>query len=282
MEKISFFDRYMKIILLLPLIIFLLALLFFPTAYSWYLSFRDATLADYFNSTFNGLSNYYEVITEEEFWQAIFFSGKYATIVTVIELILGFLIALFFNHNIPGKTVLISLFLLPMMISRALLGTIFRLLLHESVGIITYLFGGLSLLIPKYIIEVVILIDVLQWTSFMFLIIYSGLQTIPQELYEASSIDGASYIQKVYHIVIPAVIPFALIAFILRWLESFNIFDKIFVLTGGGPGDMTTSLSIFIYKMAFQSGDVGQATAASLLTLIGLSIPLTILIRKMR
>ena len=106
------------------------------------------------------------------------------------------------------------------------------------------------------------------------------MQTIPEEFYEAAAIDGANYLQKIYYIIIPAVAPFALIAFFIRWIASFNIFDKIFVLTGGGPGNFTTSVGIYIYKTAFQSGNMSQAVANSLLILIVLSIPITVLIRK--
>lgn len=276
------FEHKMKYILLLPLSLMLLLLITFPTIYSWYLSFHRAVLANYFEMPFTGLANYLKVLTDSDFWYSVWFSIRYATIVSLVELVLGFSIALFFNREMPGKTLIISLFLLPMMVSPALLGVMFRLLLNDSVGLFTYLLGGVSLLTSEHLIPVLIAIDVLQWTPFTFLILYSGLQTVPEELYEAAAIDGAGAPQNLFYITVPAVAPFLVIATLLRWLDSFKIFDMIFVLTGGGPGIMTTSLSIYIYKMAFQTGDFGRATAASILVLLAFSMPLVAFVRRAR
>jgi len=123
-------------------------------------------------------------------------------------------------------------------------------------------------------------LDVLQWTPFMFLILYSGLQSISQELYEAARVDGASYWQIVRRVTLPMLAPIILIAIFLRGIDAFRTFDVIYVLTGGGPGDLTTSLSVYIYKMGFVNGNTSQSAATSIIISLILLPFLPFLIRR--
>jgi multiple sugar transport system permease protein len=263
----------------------IVGLTIFPTLFAYYISLHQAKLIGWDQSIFIGLQNFGKTLSDPEFFQALWFSVRFALVSTLIESFLGLGLALWFNRRVlPGRGILLSLMLLPIMVSPALLGIMFRLLLNQFVGPLAYYLSSLGLpgrqlLTPDYIIRTLIVIDVTQWTPFAFLILYSALKTVPRELYEAAAVDGASSVQNFIYITIPLILPFIFITLLVRGIDSFKSFDMIYVLTGGGPGTSTTTISIHIYKMAFNQGDVGRAAAASLILLLGLSIPLGYLLR---
>jgi multiple sugar transport system permease protein len=133
--------------------------------------------------------------------------------------------------------------------------------------------------VPPYVVGTLIVIEVFQWTPFAFLIFFTALSTIPSELIEAAQIDGASSWQVFWAITFPLLIPAIAITGFIRFVDSFRVFDHIYVLTGGGPGTLTTSISIYIYRKFFQQAELGMAIAASMLLLILSLIPLLISMR---
>jgi multiple sugar transport system permease protein len=275
--------RYLQV---LPLILLIVLLTIFPTLFAYYISTQRVRLTQLDNAQFIGLNNFGETLGDKEFYEALWVSIRFAAIATAVELLLGLAIALWFNRkNLPGKRILLSLMLLPIMVSPALLGIMFRLMLNSFVGPIAYYMDRLGLpggklLTPEYLWTTLTIIDVAQWTPFVFVILYSALQTVPKELYEAADVDGASAWQKLVSITTPLIMPFILIATLIRAIDSFKVFDMIQVLTGGGPGTLTTTVSIYIYKMAFNTGDLGRASAASMILLLALSIPLGLVLQR--
>lgn len=280
----SFLERNIRYILILPLVVMLLGLTIFPTLYAYYMSVHKVLLTTYRTPEFNGLANYLVTLRDKDFHGALRFSTVYAVVVTVAEVVLGLSLALLFSRRTRGRGIAMSLLLLPMMVSPALLGIMFRLMLNEFVGVVAYYLDaaglpGSRLLSPQWIVYTLMGIDVLQWTPFTFIILFAALQTVPGELYEAALVDGAGRFQIFQHITLPLIMPFLVIATFLRGIDSFKVFDMIQVLTGGGPGTLTTSISIYIYKMAFNTGDFGRANASSILLLFLLSIPLALAMR---
>jgi len=275
--------RYAQI---LPLVVLIVGLTIFPTLFAYYISTQQVMLANLNGATFIGLQNFGTILTDSNFYAALWFSVRFAIITTAVEGFIGLGIALWFNRkHLPGKGILLSLMLLPIMVSPALLGIMFRLMLNEFVGPMAYYLKsiglpGAQLLTPNYILTTLVVIDVAQWTPFTFLILYSALQTVPKDLYEAAAVDGASTWQKFTNITIPLIMPFIFITLFVRGIDSFKVFDMIHVLTGGGPGTLTTSVSIYIYKLAFNAGDIGRAAAASVILLLLLSIPLALVLRR--
>lgn len=267
-----------KYLLLLPLLIFLLALAFFPTIYSYYISFNKVLFKSYLKPEFFGLGNYRKVLSNPAYYSALLFSIKFTFIVTVMEIILGLALAVLFNREFWGKRTATVLFLIPMMVSPALLGIMFRLTLNEFVGVVTYYLNALGIAVtplsPKSVIYTLILIDVIEWTPFTFLLLYAALRSLPSEPLEAAIVDGASKPQIFRYICIPLIKPILITVILLRAIDAFKTFDMIYVLTGGGPGVMTTTISIHIYKMAFLTGDFGVANASSILLFYFLMIPL--------
>ena len=275
--------RYLQV---LPLIILIVVLSIFPTAFAYYISTQQVRLSQLDKAVFIGIDNFTKTLGDREFYEAIWFSARFALTATALEGALGLGIALWFNRKtLPGKRILLSLMLLPIMVSPALLGLMFRLMMNSFVGPIAYYLKqaglpGDRLLTPDYLLATLTIIDMAQWTPFIFMILYSALQTVPKELYEAADVDGATAWQKITRLTIPLILPFILIALSVRAIDAFKVFDMIQVLTGGGPGTLTTSVSIYIYKLAFNAGDIGRASAASMLLLLLLSVPLGAVLQR--
>ena len=204
--------------------------------------------------------------------------------VTTIETVLGFALALLINRAFPGKKIIFTFLLLPIMIAPALLGVMFRLLLNGDIGLVPALLSkvglDVSLFAPDTIVPMIVLLDILQWTPFTFLIIYAGLQSFPTDLLEAAQIDGAGRWRTLLSITLPIMKPIIFAAVFLRLIDAIRTFDVIYVLTAGGPGTSTTTLSIFIYKTAFESGNFGLAAAGSTVIMIALIPLVPILVKR--
>lgn len=276
-------ERTAKWILASPLLLFWLLMVLFPAAYAIYLSLHNVSLGIHATS-FAGVDNFLKVQKNGDFWHSFGFTLKFAVITTVIELALGFLLALLFDRTFPGKRMLLSTVLLPIMVAPSLMGLMFRLLLNENNGLATYFLGKLNLQVnlfdPGAVVPLLIVLDIVQWVPFTFLILYSGLQGVDRGLYEAAAMDGASYWRTVLRIILPVIAPIFAIAAFLRGIDAFRTFDVIYVLTNGGPGNVSKTLSIFIYQAAFKTGDIGQAAASSLIVAVFMLLLIPFFIKK--
>ncbi len=259
-----------------PLLIFAAIFVAVPVYQGVQAGFFGLTLQDP-SAPFVGLGNFTTLFSRPGFLDAARFTVTFALIVTVLETVLGFGLAMLLNRSFPGKRIIFTLLLIPIMIAPALLGVMFRLLLNGDIGLIPPLLAKLGLHValfaPNSVIPLIILLDILQWTSFTFLIIYAGLQSFPTDVLEAARIDGAGGWRTFVSIVLPIMQPVIFAAVFLRLIDAIRTFDVIYVLTAGGPGTTTTTLSIYVYKTAFESGDFGLAAAASTVIMIVL-IPL--------
>lgn len=236
------------------------------------------------DTPFVGLDNFTAVLTDRTFWTSIRFTLLFSVVVTAIEGLLGFGLALLVHRAFPGKRLLFTLLLLPLMVAPALWGVMFRLLLNGDIGLVSEVlrqFGwGVSLFAPESVVPLLVVVDVIQWTPFTFLVMYAGLQSFPRDLIEAAQIDGAPRWRTLWDIVIPILRPVLLAAVLLRLLDAIRTFDVIYVLTAGGPGTSTTTMSIWIYKTGFESGRFGVAAAAATLIVIGLLPFVPLMVRR--
>jgi multiple sugar transport system permease protein len=259
-----------------PLLLFLALFAVFPIFYGLWISVTDQTILSS-DISFIGFANYGAVLADKAFWSALWFTVWYTVVTTALVLMTGFVLAVLANRQLPGKRGLFTLLLMPIMIAPALMGLMFRLALNGDTGLIPGLlhhFGlDISLFDPHLVTTLLVALEVLEWTPFTFLIIYSGLQALPAELFEAASIDGATSLQAIRYITLPLMGPTLFAAGFLRSVDALRTFDVIYVLTGGGPGTITTTLSIYVYKKAFVSGSFGVAQAAAVLILL-IMIPL--------
>lgn len=269
-------DKVSAFVLASPLLLFLSALVVWPI----YLGIKTSLSRDLlseFEITPAGLDNFKAILSTPDFWSALRFTILFAVVATLLEGLLGFLLALVFDRKFPGKRTLFSMVLVPIMIAPSLMAVMYRLILNENIGVIPGFlqkFGwDISIFDQKYVFFTLVCLDAIQYTSFAFLLVYAALQNIPQEIYESAAIDGARYRQVIARITIPILRPALAIIAMLRLIDSFRTFDTIYILTGGGPGTSTQTIGIYIYKTAFITGDFGMASAASV-TLVLLLAPL--------
>ena len=254
-----------------PLLIMLAMLLIWPVYLGIKTSFTHDVLSEF--ATYGaGLENYKNLIKQPNFWLSLRFTMIYAIIATILEVILGFALALLFDRVFPGKRVLFSLMLVPIMIAPSLMAVMYRLILNENIGVIPGVLQRLgiefSIFEQHNVFGSLIALDVLEFTAFTFLLSYSALQNMPSEIYEAAAIDGANARQVITRVILPMLRPAIAIIFLLRILDSFRTFDSVFILTGGGPGTSTQTVGIYIYKTAFIFGDFGLAASASVVLVL--------------
>lgn len=250
----------------------------FPSALSLWLSLHAITRANFFsNPPFVGLDNYIKVLTDQFFIDSLRISMYWVALTTMLELSFGLMLALLMNQNVPWKGAFTVLLLTPMVISPVATSYMFSMLFNNLFGplpiLLKNIFGVEVSFIgdPSLAFYTLVLLDVWQWTPFMFLLIYTGIRSLPNEPLEAAMVDGASSWQILSKIKLPLLKPIIAVALIFRMMDSFKTFDIIYVLTGGGPGRVTETVSVYIYR-TFSRGDVGLMLALS--TILLMVIPL--------
>jgi multiple sugar transport system permease protein len=257
---------------LVGLCLFLGLLLGFPALANLWYSFSSFSFRDLTGGSFVGLANYRQAIENPGLWSALGFSLRFGVICAVIEVALG-LALVFVLHPLLAKRPWLTAFLvLPMMVSPALMGVMYRLILNEFTGVIPayleILGWPINFMGKNNVYYTVIGIEILQWTPFAFLILLTARQAIPMELEEAAAVDGAIGARLNALVILPNMVPMIVIVGFIRFIDSFRVFDHIYVLTGGGPGNQTTSISIYIYKLFFNQNVLGEAVAVSIMLLV--------------
>jgi multiple sugar transport system permease protein len=206
-------------------------------------------------------------------------------VVTIgLQLVLGMGIALLLQRQVVAQGLIRTALLLPMMTTPVVVGLIWRFMFNPTQGIVNYLLGLIGIPGPNWLgglqtgLLSVMIADIWEWTPFMVLILLAALQTLPQEPYEAAAIDGASTWQTFLHITLPLLRPTIVVAVLLRAIDSFKTFDLVYVMTNGGPGTSTETLSFYTYKWGFKFFQMGYASALSFVMLIMVIIFANILI----
>ena len=270
-------------LLITPLAVFLVLWLGFPFLTDLVYSLSQVGFTTLRQPRLSGFGNYAAVLHDPAFWQAMGFSLRYAVVETVAQVAAGLGLAVGLAPILSRYRSLLALILLPLMIAPALNGLMYRLMLNDFVGIIPIYLGMLdlspNLLGPGWVFWTVAAIDALQNVPFTLLLALAGLQAIPPELREAARVDGASAWQEFRRVLLPLLVPVLAIAGLVRFIDSFRVFDHIYVLTGGGPGDATTGISLYIYKAFFAQQHLGLAVAASMILLL---LSLVLLLALMR
>jgi multiple sugar transport system permease protein len=262
-------DRSLAYLLLAPTIAVLFALTIYPLIYSIKISLQGESG----NWT---ILNFTRLVSDQFFLTALIHTVVYAAIALTFEFLIGLALALLLSTQMRGRSVFRSLLLVPMMLPAVVVGVVWRLMLNSNFGAVNGTLKGIGINTdaltwtgsPKLAMASVIVADVWQWTPFMFLILLAGLQAIPQEPYEAALIDGASAWQTLRHVTLPLLKPAILIALLLRTMDLLRVFDQIFILTEGGPGFATETVSLYIYRTAFRFSNFGYAAAMSFVLLL--------------
>ncbi len=260
----------------LPTIILLIVMNIFPLIYSLFLSFTNYSVIANEAPQWVGLANYQRILSDERFWTNFAITGRYALVSVLFQTLIGFGLALLLRTKFRGSGLITTLILVPMMLSPIVVAVFWKLIFNPSVGILNYLLGFTNintapewLAQPDLALWAIVIVDVWMWSPFVMLLCLAGLSAIPEYLYEAASIDRASAWFQFRRITLPQVMPLLLIAVLFRTIEAFKQFDLVMGLTGGGPGDITETVSIRLYKLAFQGQyDTGTSSALAYIILI--------------
>ena len=251
-----------------PMVVFLLLFLGFPVLLNLYYSLSEVRFETLRAPQLIGLANYAEVLGDGAFWRASWFSLRFGVLTALAQCLLGLGLAIFLAPLLEKRSSLMAWLMLPLMVAPAMVGLMYRLVLHEFVGPVPYYlyqwFGNSpSFLNAENAFWTLCVIETLQWTPFAFLLFHMAYQAVPQEVRQAAQIDGAGPWALLWTIELPLMVPTLVVAFFIRFIDGFRVFDNVYTLTGSGPGGSTTSLPIYIYEAFFKQGAIGKAVAAS-------------------
>ena len=253
----------------IPALILLSLVTIYPIIYVFYLSLHRRLLI--FNiSKFVWFENYLFLLNDNRFWNA-FKNTIYFTVVSVsLELLIGLFVAVLLNRAFRLKGLMRAVILIPWAIPTVVSARMWEWMYNTDFGILNYVLGSEInwLGSPFWAMNAAIFMDVWKTTPFVAILLIAGLQVIPQELYQAARIDGAGGWAIFRRITLPLLKPVILIVLIFRTLDAFRVFDAVYVLTGGGPANTTETLSIYAYKVLFQTLQFGYGSTLSVVVFL--------------
>ncbi|MEW5815579.1 MAG: sugar ABC transporter permease [Spirochaetota bacterium] len=266
------------ILFVLPAALTLLAITVFPLLYELRLAFVSWELTTDTPPRFVGLKNFATVLFQDKrFWSSLRVTLILIVFGVGIQVTLGTGLALLLNRLRRWRTLLVSLFLIPVMIAPVVAGFQFRMIYHDQFGPLNYLIELLTggrwrgfawIANPNTALFAILMTDVWQWTPFLMLIVLAGLQSISLELYEAAEVDGASFWQTFWRVTLPLLLHVIVIGILIRAMDSFKLFDIIYLVTGGGPGNVTETISYYTYLQGFKFFSLGYTAAMAFIQLI--------------
>ncbi|MGD8967874.1 MAG: sugar ABC transporter permease [Anaerolineae bacterium] len=276
-------DLWWRRLLFVPTIGLLLLLAIVPLLFSLGVSLFNYSLGS--RAIWVGLGNYINLFTDPQFWQATRVTVQFTVVAVSVEVVLGILLGFVMNQRFTGMGVIRLIVFLPMMLAPFVVGLFWRFMFDQTFGIIDFLLTGIGLPTIPWLIHpfwarvAVVVVDVWQWTPFVTLLILAGLGTVPNELLEAATLDRASNWMKFRQIYWPYLRFPLLLALLFRSIDTLKMFDSPFILTGGGPGNFSTTLSILGYRHQIMFFNVGIAAAISWVVVIIINVVTNVLVR---
>jgi multiple sugar transport system permease protein len=237
---------------------------------------------------FIGFENFARALGNPLLYEAIKQTGLYAAIALPIEILGGLGIALLVHRIVRSNVIRAAIYIaamIPIVIPQIAVGVVFRLVYAADSGILNVLLGQtgpnqpLWLSSPPLAMIATASVDIWQWTPFVYLVMFAGLQTVPSESVEAAQVDGATNWTRFRHIELPYLRPLLLLVLFFRIADVIRVFDHVYVLTGGGPGTTTQFLSLYIYRIGFKFSDLGQASALAVVVMVAMILFYTIVSR---
>ena len=267
--------------MLTPTLIVLLVMTAYPLIFTFVYSFTDYNyLKGTENASFVLFDNYVSLFKNGYFQQAVWNTIKFTILAVVLEMALGLLIAVFVNSLKRGQKIMRTLLLLPYLLPAVTVALSWRMMLSANYGIINQFLKGLGLPVFNWFMDTktafgtILLIDVWQNVPFVFLLLYASLQSVSENQYEAARIDGAGFFQQFWYITLPNIKGSLALCALLRTIDTFRLFEKVNVLTGGGPAGTTTTITQFLYTYGIKSLDFGFGSAGAIvMTLLVLILP---------
>ena len=267
-------DERIKHVFIWPAVLVVLAVTLFPLVYSLAISFQQLRLVPPSPPRFIGLANYQTLLAQPRFWQVLGNTGTIAVLSVAIQYVAGFGIALALHAKVPGERLFRVAFLLPMLMAPVAVALIWRMLFHSTLGPINQLFTALGMPNLPFVTDPIwakaalIIVEVWQWTPFVVLLMLAGLQSLPEDIYEAARLEDASAWTQFWTITFPLLLPISMAVVFIRLIEAMKIVDTVFVLTGGGPGTATETLTLYAYQEGLKKFNLGYTSALSFAFLV--------------
>lgn len=281
-------NRSIFLIFMMPAVLVLFGTTIYPMVYAGYLSFRSYDLAKLFvPRVFVGWANYREIITSSEFLHTLIVTLKLMAMTLSVQLVLGVGIALLVTQRLPGMGVARTLLLIPMMISPVIVGLIWLFLYFPELGYLNYFLSFIGLgpyawiTSTDWALWAIAIADIWQWTPFVMMGTAAALTNLSPEPFEAAKLDGNSAWDVFWRVTLPQIRPVLISLMFLRAIDAFKIYDIIFVLTKGGPGDTTEVLSMYIYRQSFTFWRMGVGAAASFVSLVIIVVLITLFFKSL-
>jgi multiple sugar transport system permease protein len=279
-------ERAFKYAMLAPAVLWVIAFTFFPIFSAIRYSFANYVLGRGVTG-YVGFKNYLTVLTDGGFWHSLFITLVYVGISVPIEVCVGFLLAWIITVGLPGKGIFRSILTAPLFTMEVAIGYLGVTLFTSEGGLVSALLGTIGIHIPWMAtaeggLAAAILLDVWQWTPFVFLMALAALGSIPDEIYDAAMLEVSNHWQALWHVGLPLAWPVLTVAILLRLIEGLKSFGLPFALTSGGPGTSTQLFSIMNYLTTIQFFDFGRGSAMGILYLIMVSVVITVFFQQMR
>ena len=267
------FDRGVAPLLVLPATILVVIFLVGPFYYMVYTALTDLSFADASRKgAFIGFDNFRKLMRADPlFWNSFLLTFKFVILAVTMEFVLGFALAFLIFKFVARQRLLTTLLLIPMMLAPVAVGLIWRLLLQGDFGMVVYYLRAVGLLAqnsavlsqPDLVFPAIVAIDIWQWTPFVTLVMLAGLMSLPRAPFEAAMMDGAGPLRIFLDVMLPLLRPIIALVLLLRGIDAFKEFDKVFIMTGGGPGTLTELVSIYAYRVNFRNWDLGYGAAVA-------------------
>jgi multiple sugar transport system permease protein len=241
------------------------AVIVFPWLFTVYMSLHDWGIVG--DKSFVGADNCLKLLTDARFLESIWHTFYFTALAVVLPVILGVAAAVIFHREFPARGFLRAVFIMPMMATPVAIALVWTMMFHPQLGVLNYLLSlvgippQLWVFAPDTVIPSLVMVEVWHWTPLVMLIVLGGLASLPTEPYESALIDGASQWQMFRHITWPLVLPFVMVAVVIRTIDALKTFDTIFVITQGGPGTASETINIYLYLQAFAFYNIGHASA---------------------
>lgn len=255
-----------------PVQLMVISMIFVPVLFVAWLSFNESSFGQ--APVFVGLQNYVQVLSDPYFWRAMGNTILVVLIVVHVELLLGLGVALLFASGVPMRPLLLAAVLAPYAVSEISAVVMWRYLFDLDVGFATQLLTALGLpalewsINPFHGLILIALLSIWLHLPFTFVILYAARLAIPNDLYEAAGVDGATAFQKFRRITLPLLMPAMLIAMLFRYIFAFRLFSEVWLMTGGGPARQTEVLAVYLYLEAFRYNAFGEAAATGWLLVL--------------
>jgi multiple sugar transport system permease protein len=241
------------------------AVILFPWAFTLFMSVHDWHIGG--DRTFVGLDNYARMFGDERFGLAVVRTLYFTALSVFLPVVLGVAAAVCFHRNFPGRGLARTIFIMPMMATPVAISLVWTMMFHPQLGVLNYLLTSMGLPPSEWVyasntvIPTLVMVETWQWTPLVMLIVLGGLASLPTDPYEAAVLDGANPFQVFWHVTLPLVWPFIMVAAVIRGIDALKAFDTIFVISNGGPGTSSETLNILLYLEAFSFYDMGYASA---------------------